>query len=202
MRGFAPWTLSATLAMTFGACLPAAAAHEPLVLAPPPAVAAWPDPASLALDVTLPTLSSGAMLLLIGKANGNLYAQYGALAGALSVPSAVLVGIKDQPFALDSYFASTTGGILGLLLGFGISFLLFPGQISPAALPGETPIAEDPGTLSRLIFMALGQGLGAATGYVLYQHAKPTLADLNRLPEHRKDDPLNWDRWKERHRNE
>jgi hypothetical protein len=192
---------SMTLGSMMAACLPAQAADAPLVLAPPPVVA-WPDPASLALDVALPALGSGAMLMLVGNASGNVYTQYGAMAGALGVPPAVLVGFRDRPFAMDSYFAATSGGVLGLLMGFGLSFLVSPQQLTPAALPGETAGGPDPAATTRLVMMALGQGLGAAGGYVLYQHAKPLLEDLNRLPAHRKDDPLNWDRWKERHHNE
>lgn len=204
MRGFQPLTGFLTLVAVLACAFPAFAADGPLVLAPPkPKAPAWPGPADLAIDAVVPAATSALLLdLLSGTTDDGAY-RYGLLGGALLGPSAALIALRERPPALDGYFAATSGGVLGLLLGAGVSFLLFPAPLQLAAAPGAAaaPLLDTAG-LSRMALMAVGQGLGTAAGYVLYEHAKPYLADLNKLPEHRTDDQLNWDRWKERHHNE
>ncbi|MDB5096949.1 MAG: hypothetical protein JWM80_1370 [Cyanobacteria bacterium RYN_339] len=158
-----------------------AEAAQPLVLAPS---VEQPSPAGLALDLAMPTLvSAAAFYAIIGGGIDSPSVQALLIGGALAAPPAALVAFREKPFALDSYFAAASGGVLGMLLGMGLSRVFLP---------------TDAG-LVRLPLLAIGQGLGAAAGYHLYRLAKPNLEGLDKLPEHRTDDPNNWDRWKERH---
>jgi hypothetical protein len=157
---------------------------EPLVLAAPPPP---PSPAALALDFALPTLTSAAAFYAVMSGGIESPAVQALLiGGALATPAAVLVAFREKPFGMDGYVAATSGGVAGMLLGLGVTRLTMP---------------ADAGLL-RLPVLAVGQGLGTALGYHVYLLARPHLTDLDRLPEHRTDDPLNWDRWKERHHNE
>jgi hypothetical protein len=158
--------------------------EQPLVVAPstPP-----PSPLDLAVDLLLPTLTSAAAFsAIIGGGIESPSVQALLIGGALAAPAAGLVALREHPFALDCYFASASGGVLGMLAGMGLTRLLLPADAG----------------LARVPYLAIGQGLGAAAGYHVYRLAKPHLDGLDRLPEHRTDDPLNWDRWKERHHNE
>jgi hypothetical protein len=166
------------------------------------------SPAELALDVAVPAAVGGGVWLALsstGRLDGPF--AYALIAIGLALPSAALVAWRDRPFVLDSYFASTSGSILGTLAGALIANQLFPvNSLSCPYAPDGTPTCGQDLNggfqYHRLALQALGQGLGAAAGYHIYRLAKPNLTDLDRLPEHRTDDPLNWDRWKERHHNE
>lgn len=214
MRGSAPWLLSLALVAPLLAAPPALAADAPLVLAPAatPRVADWPSPADLALDFAVPALASGAMCYLLSvqgqqstplpQGGVDIYGA-GLMAATVTVPPGALIALRDHPPGFDGYFASLSGGVLGLLLGYAISTLVAPNSTMQAALaPGATELTGASPSPMRFALLAIGQGLGASAGYVLYEHAKPYLSNLNELPAHRTDDPNNWDRWNERHHNE
>lgn len=176
--------LAAAITLAWPTCALAQAA-EPLVLAPPPPPP--PNPAALAFDFALPTLTSaGAFYAVMSGGLDSPAVQALLIGGALATPPVVLVAFREKPFALDAYAAAVSGGTLGMLVGLGVARVTMPADAG----------------LMRLPLLAVGQGLGTALGYHAYLLAKPHLTDLDRLPEHRTDDPLNWDRWKERHHNE
>lgn len=180
--------------LILGAPAAAHAASEPVgVLAVPPAPAfetgAWLRDAGVA------TAASGTLLGLaaLDGGTGPVGATLGG-AGALLVvgavgalPPGVMIRLAPSGFQLDDYFAGLSGGLVGL----GVGYLL------TAGLGGTNPGPWD--TAAKVAAMAIGQGLGASTGYHLYEAYKPTATDLNKLPENRHDDPIqDWKYYRER----
>src|SRR4051812_46770375 len=102
--------LAVALALTWP--VPALAApEEPLVVAP---VAEPPSPIGVGVDVLLPTLASAAAFYaVIGGGIESSSVQALLIGGALAVPPMALVAMRERPFALDCYFASASGGVLG-----------------------------------------------------------------------------------------
>ena len=100
---------------------------------------------------------------------------------------AAMLRVTPEGFRLDSYLASLSGGLVGLGLGF----------LATSTLGGSSPGSLD--VALKVGAMAVGQGLFASGAYHLYEGYKPTATDLDKLPEHRTDDPiLNWKLQRER----
>ena len=98
-----------------------------------------------------------------------------------------MIAVGPGSFRLDDYMAGLSGGLVGL----GIGYLL------TAGLGGSAPTSLDAGL--KAAAMAIGQGLGSATGYQVFQAYKPAATDLDRLPAHRTDDPIDdWNLRRER----
>jgi hypothetical protein len=172
---------------------PAMAADEPIgVLAAPP-LPQWNTMAWLK-DAGVATATSGAVLGLawLDAGKGPLGAlgpigQLALIGSAGVLPPAVMVALGPSGFRADDYMAGLSGGLVGLGLGYMLT----------AGLGGRAPTAAD-GAI-KAAAMAIGQGLGSATGVQLFQLYRPVATDLDRLPETRTDDPIDdWNLRRER----
>lgn len=172
---------------------PARAAEGPIgVLAPPPAPA-WHTAAWLQ-DTGVATAASASVLGLAffdaGKGPLGALGPAGQLAlvgAAATLPPGVMVALSPEGFRADTYMAGLSGGLVGLGLGYLLTAGL--GGTAPTALDGALKVAA----------MAVGQGLGSASGSQLYQVFRPLATDLDRLPEVRTDDPIDdWNLRRER----
>lgn len=179
--------------LSLGGPAAAHAASEPVGVLAAPAAPAFETGAWLR-DAGVASAASGTLLGLAAYGGtGPLGASLGG-AGAILVvgavgalPPGVMIRLAPTGFQLDDYFAGLSGGLVGLGLGYLLT----------ASLGGTSP---GPGELAaKVVAMALGQGLGASTGYHLYEAYKPSATDLNKLPENRHDDPIqDWKYYRER----
>lgn len=175
------------------AAAPAAAEPPAMIAAPAPTGPSWAD---YAFDAGLVTLASAVVIAgMAWDAGQGPVGRFGSLgqaamiAVAVAAPPAALVAIRKEPFDGGAYMAALPAGAIGLALGMAVARPIVGTEPHPALSSQVLGFGS----------AALMQGLGAATGFSLYENYRSLATDLDRLPATRLDDPIeNWDLKRER----